>query len=48
MHHFDYIDGVMHAEGVSIPDIAKQVGTPFYVYSTATPRTPLQGVFRGF
>nr|WP_319514240.1 diaminopimelate decarboxylase [uncultured Cohaesibacter sp.] len=36
MHHFDYIDGVMHAEGVSIPDIAKQVGTPFYVYSTAT------------
>ncbi|WP_321447723.1 diaminopimelate decarboxylase [uncultured Cohaesibacter sp.] len=36
MHHFDYIDGVMHAEGVSIPDIAEQVGTPFYVYSTAT------------
>ncbi|PLW78059.1 diaminopimelate decarboxylase [Cohaesibacter celericrescens] len=36
MHHFDYIDGVMHAEAVSIAEIAKQVGTPFYVYSTAT------------
>ena len=36
MHHFDYIDGVMHAEAVAIPAIARQVGTPFYVYSTAT------------
>ena len=36
MHHFDYVDGVMHAEDVSIPEIARQVGTPFYVYSTAT------------
>ena len=36
MNHFDYKDGVLHAEGVSIPDIAKAVGTPFYCYSTAT------------
>ncbi|MEM7301736.1 MAG: diaminopimelate decarboxylase [Pseudomonadota bacterium] len=36
MNHFDYVDGVLHAEGVSIPDIAEQVGTPFYCYSTAT------------
>ncbi|OKH87803.1 diaminopimelate decarboxylase [Thalassospira sp. TSL5-1] len=36
MNHFDYIDGVLSAEGVSIPDLAKQVGTPFYCYSTAT------------
>ena len=36
MHHFEYVDGVMHAEGVPIPDIAKEVGTPFYVYSAAT------------
>ncbi|MCT4657079.1 MAG: diaminopimelate decarboxylase [Cohaesibacter sp.] len=36
MHHFDYKDGVMHAENVSIPALAKEVGTPFYVYSTAT------------
>jgi diaminopimelate decarboxylase len=36
VNHFDYRDGVLHAEGVSIPDIAKAVGTPFYCYSTAT------------
>ncbi|MGX1098298.1 diaminopimelate decarboxylase [Amorphus sp. MBR-141] len=36
MHHFDYRDGVLHAEDVSIPAIAEAVGTPFYVYSTAT------------
>lgn len=36
MHHFDYRDGVLHAEDVSIPAIAAAVGTPFYVYSTAT------------
>jgi diaminopimelate decarboxylase len=36
VHHFDYRDGVLHAEDVSIPAIADAVGTPFYVYSTAT------------
>jgi diaminopimelate decarboxylase len=36
VNHFDYKDGVLHAEGVSIPEIAKAVGTPFYCYSTAT------------
>ncbi|RUX90104.1 diaminopimelate decarboxylase [Mesorhizobium sp. M7D.F.Ca.US.004.01.2.1] len=36
MNHFDYRDGVLHAEDVAIPDIATQVGTPFYCYSTAT------------
>lgn len=36
MNHFDYRDGVLFAEDVSIPDIAKAVGTPFYCYSTAT------------
>lgn len=36
MNHFEYKDGVLHAEGVSIPDIARVVGTPFYCYSTAT------------
>ena len=36
MHHFEYIDGVMHAENVPLADIAREVGTPFYVYSTAT------------
>ena len=36
MHHFDYRDGVLCAEDVSLAEIAKAVGTPFYCYSTAT------------
>ncbi|GAB4071240.1 diaminopimelate decarboxylase [Ancylobacter sonchi] len=36
MHHFSYRDGVLHAEDVSLADIAREVGTPVYVYSTAT------------
>jgi diaminopimelate decarboxylase len=36
VNHFHYVDGVLHAENVPIPEIAKAVGTPFYCYSTAT------------
>ncbi len=36
MHHFVYCSGVLHAEDVPLPDIAADVGTPFYCYSTAT------------
>jgi diaminopimelate decarboxylase len=36
MHHFDYRNGVLHAEDVPLPEIAAAVGTPFYCYSTAT------------
>ncbi|MFA7440751.1 MAG: diaminopimelate decarboxylase [Sphingomonadaceae bacterium] len=36
MDHFNYIDGVLHAEDVPLPAIAEAVGTPFYCYSTAT------------
>jgi diaminopimelate decarboxylase len=36
MHHFGYRGGVLHAEDISLPDIAHAVGTPFYCYSTAT------------
>jgi diaminopimelate decarboxylase len=36
MNHFDYRNGVLHAEAVSIADIADAVGTPFYCYSSAT------------
>jgi diaminopimelate decarboxylase len=36
MHHFSYVDGMLHAEDVSIAAIAEEVGTPFYCYSTAT------------
>ncbi len=36
MDHFLYRGGILHAEDVAISDIAATVGTPFYVYSTAT------------
>ncbi|MFZ5752218.1 MAG: diaminopimelate decarboxylase [Pseudomonadota bacterium] len=36
MDHFIYRNGTLHAEDVAIPAIAAAVGTPFYVYSTAT------------
>jgi diaminopimelate decarboxylase len=36
MHHFAYRHGVLHAEDVSLADLARAVGTPFYCYSTAT------------
>lgn len=36
MDHFAYKNGLYHAEDVSIADIAKAIGTPFYCYSSAT------------
>jgi diaminopimelate decarboxylase len=36
LNHFQYRDGILFAEDVSVIDIAKAVGTPFYCYSTAT------------
>jgi diaminopimelate decarboxylase len=32
---FAYVDGVLHAEGVSVVQLAEQFGTPLYVYSRA-------------
>ncbi len=51
MRHFDYADGVLHAEDVSVPAIAEAVGTPFYCYSTATLERHYKvfaGAFDGF
>ncbi len=36
MDHFEYKQGRLFAEGVDLADVAADVGTPFYVYSTAT------------
>ncbi len=36
MHHFTYQDGCLHCEGVNLEQIADEVGTPCYVYSSAT------------
>ncbi|NDV98967.1 diaminopimelate decarboxylase [Salipiger sp. PrR002] len=36
MDHFLYRNGILHAEDVPLPEIISQVGSPVYVYSTAT------------
>jgi diaminopimelate decarboxylase len=36
MDHFHYVNGQLCAENVALEDIAADVGTPFYCYSTAT------------
>jgi diaminopimelate decarboxylase len=36
VHHFHYRNGRLHCEDVSLDDIADAVGTPVYVYSSAT------------
>lgn len=36
MDHFLYQNGALHAEDVPVAEIAAEVGTPFYLYSTAT------------
>src|ERR1700684_4622323 len=36
MHYFTYKHGVLSAEGVSLESLARDIGTPFYCYSSAT------------
>jgi diaminopimelate decarboxylase len=36
MNHFEYRNGVLHAEAVNLIELAQAVGTPFYCYSSAT------------
>jgi len=36
MHHFEYRDGRLCAEGVDVTELAERFGTPLYVYSAAT------------
>ncbi len=36
MHHFQYRDNELYCEDVPVAEIAKDVGTPFYLYSHAT------------
>ncbi len=36
MHHFHYVNGMLHAESVAIEAIVAAAGTPVYVYSSAT------------
>lgn len=36
MRHFHPVNGVLHAEDVDLRELAAEVGTPFYCYSSAT------------
>ncbi|MHB0774707.1 diaminopimelate decarboxylase [Halomonas sp. WWR20] len=36
MDHFDYRNGVLHAEDIALDTLAERFGTPCYVYSKAT------------
>ena len=42
MNPFPLKDGVLHAESIPLPDIARQFGTPAYVYSRAALEAALQ------
>ncbi len=48
MHHFSYKNGVLHAEDVSLAQLAEDVGTPFYCYSTATLERHYEVLSRAF
>ena len=36
MNHFEYHDGELYCEQVRLSELADTVGTPLYVYSSAT------------
>lgn len=46
MDHFQYQGGRLYAEGVALEDIARDYGTPCYVYSRATLETHWQAFAR--
>ncbi|MEG6506123.1 diaminopimelate decarboxylase [Nitratidesulfovibrio sp. 1201_IL3209] len=48
MHHFQYRDGELHAEGVPVRELASRYGTPLYVYSAATLRRHFQAFDSAF
>lgn len=48
MHHFSYRDGRLHAEDVDLTALARDVGTPCYVYSEATLRRHIRVFFDAF
>jgi diaminopimelate decarboxylase len=48
MNHFDYRGGELFAEDVPLARIAQQVGTPTYVYSTATLKRHYAALAEGF
>jgi len=48
MHHFEYRNGKLFAEEVNVSELAKQYGTPAYIYSAATFRRHFQAFDSAF
>lgn len=48
MHHFTYQHGQLLCEDVPVAELAAQVGTPFYLYSSATLRRHFQAFDSAF
>lgn len=48
VHHFEHRDGTLFAEDINLNALADQVGTPFYVYSSATLRRHVRVVKAAF
>lgn len=48
MNHFEYKNGELFCEDLAVSDIAKEVGTPFYLYSKATLTRHFQAFDSGF
>jgi diaminopimelate decarboxylase len=48
MHHFNYHNEKLYCESIPVEEIAAAVGTPFYLYSTATLRRHFQTFDQAF
>ena len=48
VHHFEHRGDTLYAEDVNLNDLAARVGTPFYVYSSATLRRHVRVVRAAF
>lgn len=48
MHHFHYKTRELHCEDVPVSEVARRVGTPFYLYSHATLRHHFKTFASGF
>lgn len=48
VHHFTHRDDTLYAEDVNLNELAAKVGTPFYVYSSATLRRHVRVVKAAF
>jgi len=48
MHYFEYKDGTLCCDGLSVREIAAKVGTPFYLYSGRTLLRHCTNIHRAF